>query len=84
MYLYMKNANSFCLYSVLGIRMDLPAPMADRPYFEFSSSSERTKKRVVWGAGTGPARLSHVVYQKKLAIGEYRGILINLDAVVHS
>ena len=38
--------------------------MSDRPYFEFSSSSERTTKRVTWGAGKGPARSSHVVYKK--------------------
>ena len=31
-----------------GIRIGLSAPVADRPYFEFSSSSERTTKRVLW------------------------------------
>ena len=32
---------------VLEIRMGLSTPVVDRPHFEFSSSSERTKKRVV-------------------------------------
>ena len=68
---------------VLGIRMGLSTPLADRPYFEFSSSSEQTTKRVVWGAGIGPARLSLVRYTKKIAMCEYRGILISFDAVVH-
>ena len=63
--------------------MGLSDPVADRSYFEFSSSPERTTKRVVWGAGIGPARLSHEVYKTKLAKGEYRSILISLDAVVH-
>ena len=45
--------------------MGLSAPVVDRPYFEFSNSSERSTKRVVWGAGIGPARLSHEVYKKK-------------------
>ena len=40
------------------------APMADRPYFEFSSSSERATKLVVCGAGVGPAKSSHVVSKK--------------------
>ena len=48
----------------LGIRMGLSAPVADRPYFEFASSSEWTTKRVTWGAGIGPTRLSHVVYKE--------------------
>ena len=67
--------------------MGISAPLADWPYFEVSGSSERITKRVVWGAGTSAASLSHVPgsIQKKLAItiGEYRGILISLDAVVH-
>ena len=39
----------FSPYKILqvGIRMGLSAPVADRPYFEFRSSSERTTKRVV-------------------------------------
>ena len=49
---------------ILGIRIGPSAPMADRPCFQFSSSSERTTKRVVWGAGVGPARLSHAVHKK--------------------
>ena len=74
---------SFYLRRVIEIRMGLSDPVADGSYFEFSSSPERTTKRVVWGAGIGPARLSHEVYKTKLAKGEYRSILISLDAVVH-
>ena len=41
----------------------------------------RTTKRVSGGAGIGSARSSHVV-KKQIAIDDYRGILIGLDAVV--
>ena len=44
--------------------MGLSAAVADRPYFEFSTSSERFEKLVASGAGIGYARLSHVVYKK--------------------
>ena len=62
--------------------MDLSAPMEDRPYLNSTVRPKRNTKRML-GACIGPARSSHVVYQKKLAIGEYRGILSSLDAVVH-
>ena len=68
---------------ILWIRMGLSASVADRPYVEFSSSSERATKRVVWGAGIEPARFAHVVYEKKMATGTYSGILISSDAVVN-
>ena len=101
--------------------MGFSAPVADRPYFEFGSSSERSTKRVTSGASIELAWLSHAVFsapvadrpyfefgssserstkrhmgckyraclviscsiQTMLAIGEYRGILISLNAVVH-
>ena len=63
--------------------MGLSAPATDRPYFEFSSSFERTTKRVMQGAGVGPATSSHQACIKMLVIGEYRGIRSSLDAVVH-
>ena len=54
-----KNKN------LLGIRTGSSAPVADGTYLEFSRSSERTMQRVVWGAGIWPARLSHVVNEKR-------------------
>ena len=50
--------------TLLGTRMGLSTPMVDRPYLEYSSSSERTTKRVIRGAGIRPARSSHALYQK--------------------
>ena len=67
--------------SKLGIGMSLSAPVADRQNFAFCSSSERTTKRVVGGAGLGPGYF--MWHKNKFATGEYRGILISLDAVVH-
>ena len=49
---------------MLEIKIGLSAPMMDRPHFEFSSSSERTTKNVIRVPGVGPARSSHVVYNK--------------------
>ena len=51
-----------------------------------SSASDQTAKRVIWYAGVGPARSSHVpvvLYQKKLAMRAYWGILSSLNAVIH-
>ena len=59
----------------LGVRMSLSAATADQPYLEFGSSSERTTKRVIWGAGIAPAWLSHVVYKN-------RWVLSRSDAMV--
>ena len=42
-----KGAEFFSGYIVLGFRMGLSAPVANRPSFEFSSSSERITERVV-------------------------------------
>ena len=49
---------------LLGIRNGLCSKVADRPYFELSSSSERITNLVVWGASMVPFKLSHVVYKK--------------------
>ena len=48
------NGSISCMYiCVLGIKMGLSAPMADRPYSGFSYSSERTTKHMIRGADIG-------------------------------
>ena len=69
-----------CIY--YRIRIGLFASVADRSYFNLAVRPNELRN-VIWGAGIGPARSCHVVHKKKLAIGEYRGILSGLDAVVH-
>ena len=57
--------------------------MADRPLFEFCSSSGRTTYETC-NEVQALDLLGHIIYYtKEVATGEYRGILSSLDAVEH-
>ena len=72
-------------YKYNGIKSSSPPQWRIGLIFEYGSFVRtRTTKGVVWGADIGFASLSHILQiVKKMAISEYRGILVRLGAVLH-